>query len=186
MSAKSRTHIKVAAVILSLVTIAIACCPTVGMSLFGYFFGLRGADLLEYPDGITFSSTADKDHYTHLSWHATSLISPEPCPITIHLPNGDLRPEDLASMDTLKTRGWTEGQPASNVTLSDEHGTFCSFENEKLTGVRVSTVTLRGEQPQTALITLSGKTIKLPASEAAIIEVLGPPIGKHSFGRKHR
>src|SRR5262249_15507862 len=95
MTAKSREPIKGAAVIVGLIAIAVSCVPTIGFSLLRHFFGLRGADYLDYPDGVTFCSTADKDDYWVVKWHATNFHNPEPCPFTIHLADCDLTPDDL-------------------------------------------------------------------------------------------
>ena len=126
---------------------------------------------LVYPQGVQF-----------VGWHVPNFESciwdrdpknPQSCPLVIHLPVGDLGEKELSDIAALKRAGWEE-QTNGNLLLRVSKGMVtCSYQRGVLTGVSVS-ADLRNGGP--FAFSVGGKRVSLPATDEAIVAVLGQPI----------
>ncbi len=123
--------------------------------------------------------------YTKLSWFATDWSNPGCCPLCIHLPGQDLDPDILGDYERLVSIGWKRFDAASDDTELESADGFvrCWFHEKRLHHVEVNVVALRGRVAPPLSITIFGKTGPLPASEATIVEILGPPSGKKAAAK---
>lgn len=62
-----------------------------------------------YAEGVALSGISHfgRATYDAVSW-SPNFEKPEPCPLVIHLPDGDLNGADLANLDVLRARGWRQ------------------------------------------------------------------------------
>lgn len=143
----------------------------------------RGAAFLDYRDGVTFSGPKGLD-YTIASWYASRTNTPGACPIVVHLPDEDWTEAKLKDFDGLRARGWSAfNASADEVELYSIGGLVrCWFRNKVLVHVEVNAVAAREGRVPPIRISVSGKSLMLPASETAIIEALGPPVRKSTLG----
>jgi hypothetical protein len=66
---------------------------------------LRSYSPMSYPDGVQFHQDSGQMFRT-MWWMTDDWDRPGLCPLTVHLPAGDLSPADLGSPDGLRRLGW--------------------------------------------------------------------------------
>jgi hypothetical protein len=142
-------------------------------------FPLKGYHALNYPNGVTFTGTAGED-LTIVSWY-TRPGEKEPCPLTVHLPDGDLTPAYLADGVRLRRDGWEECKPGGGQKVELRYGGFCVrcwFEGETLTHMEVNARVAQEENIGPVAVSIDGKRVSLPASEEQVANILGLPTKK--------
>jgi hypothetical protein len=123
---------------------------------------------------------------TFTGWHVPNFENcdgtpdpknPQPCPLVVHLPTGDLGDKELADPNGLKRAGWEERDVGKGITeLLFRAGppmVVCQYRGGALIGVGVSTLSGNGGGPGS--LSVNGKRVTLPATDEAIVSVLGQP-----------
>jgi hypothetical protein len=127
---------------------------------------------LVYPHGVTF-----------VGWHVPTFEiciwdrdpnNPQPCPLVVHLPAGDLSAKELSDAAALKRAGWEEQDNGNLILRANNAMVCCSHRGGVLVGVSVSV--LPGNGGGTITLRADGKRVSLPATDEAITTALGPPV----------
>ncbi len=127
---------------------------------------------LAYPQGVTFTGW-HVPNFEICSWDRNPN-NPQPCPLVIHLPAGDLGAQELSDAAALKRAGWEE-QDNGNLVLRTGKGLVCcSQQGGVLVGVSVGALPGDGGGP--IAFSVGGKRASLPATDEAITAVLGQPV----------
>jgi hypothetical protein len=138
-------------------------------------FRLKDYPPLHYPGGVTFYPDPD-GRLPRAGWSADDWDRPGPCPLTVHLPAGDLDPALLGSPDGLRRVGWAAEEVGLGVDVSSPGRVVtCHFRNRALTAVRVDgrAAAERGTGP--AAVSVQGRRVELPATAESVAGALGPP-----------
>src|SRR5262245_39639165 len=120
---------------------------------------MRKARNAEYDQGITF-----------VGWHGTSYEivewscdqnQPQPCPLVIHHPDGDLDANALADRKALTALGWSaQDQGNGRTQISHRHeGLLLWADHQGGVLVRVGVNALTCEGPQEEIISVGGKRL---------------------------
>ena len=161
------------AAVLAIVVIAAVAVTVVGLQVLKSIVPRgRPVSLIYKADGSLTFSAQKNDPYARVVW--TPDKETGICPFTIHLPSGDVGPNELGSKDALRARGWHEDSNGYHAHFSTEDGAgvICSFEKDNLVRVEVSAVP--PPTGQSVRITVFGKTFELPAYDDGVIHALGP------------
>jgi hypothetical protein len=131
---------------------------------------------LVYADGVKF-----------IGWHVPKFEiclwevdpkNPQPCPLVVHLPAGDVGAKDLADAAALKRAGWEQQDNSDGSTTllfrSRKSLVVCSHRGGALRGVSVGVLPGDGGGPIDASV--SGKRVTLPNTDEAITAALGQPL----------
>jgi len=141
------------------------------MALPWVLFPLKDYPPLRYPDGVTFFQDSS-GRFRKAGWSADDWDHPTPCPLTVHLPTGDLDPAHLASLDRLGRDGWTEEPRGLGIDVFVPGRLVeCHFRNRALAYVNIDSD--RGLGP--VAVSYRHHRIDLPATAETITGVLGPP-----------
>jgi hypothetical protein len=127
---------------------------------------------LVYPQGVTFTGWHMPD-FEICNWDRDPN-NPQPCPLAIHMPAGDLGDKELSDAAALKRAGWEEQAGGNLVLRADKGLVCCSHRGGVLVGVSVSALPRAGGGP--IALSVGGKRISLPATDGAITAVLGQPV----------
>jgi hypothetical protein len=131
---------------------------------------------LVYPGGVTFTGWYAPNFETCI-W-MRDANNPQPCPLVVHLPAGDLGDKELSDAKALKRAGWAErdaGDGRTELTLrANPPMVACWYQGGVLAGVSVSTLSGNGGGPGT--FSVNGKRLSLPATDEAITQALGEPL----------
>jgi hypothetical protein len=104
--------------------------------------------------------------------------NPRPCPLVLHLPGGDLGEKELSDIAALKRAGWQEHDAGNGSTWlwlkANPPLVRCFYENGKLVGVEVNTLSGNGGGP--GVFSVNGMKVSLPATDEAITAALGQPV----------
>jgi hypothetical protein len=124
---------------------------------------------LHYADGIVIQGW-DPPQFKYIRWHAAGHSTP--CPLVVHLSDGDLGLSDLADPATLRRAGWTQEGDASWYKLTRPRPPFlyCEYDARGLAGVNVFAST---DLPIT--VSVGDRRLSLPANDEDIAQALGPP-----------
>jgi hypothetical protein len=184
---------------------SLACLLVLGLALSlvrAYFGSLVFAT---YPGLVEFMghSRLFRSTYFSVKW-VRDAASPDPCPLVVHLPAGDVGDKDLAEPGGLLRLGWEEVPypplPAEAARLLGpqwDHGlprvvkfghgdlrVATQHTDGELTGVWVwvvepgyETLACSAGATQYA-ISIAGRRVTLPLPEAEMIRVLGMPEGR--------
>jgi hypothetical protein len=144
--------------------------------------------------------------YAGVNWYQ-DLHNPRPCPLTIHLPEGELGPADLASVERLRGHGFKPDppDPATTAMLRNLAGDgkipdqalpaqYVRWDGRVLIsimidpdssppGPRAVWVGYRIAEPQPwvrrdGIMSVGGKSVPLPVSATELTSILGPPLAK--------
>ena len=127
---------------------------------------------LVYPQGVTFTGWY-VPNFEICNWDRDPN-NPQPCPLVIHLPAGDLGDKELSDVAALKRAGWQE-QDNGNLVLRASKGLVCcSHQGRVLVGVSVSALPSAGGGP--IAVSVGGKRISLPATDETITAALRQPV----------
>ena len=127
---------------------------------------------LVYPQGVAF-----------VGWHVPNFEiciwdrdpnNPQPCPLVVHLPAGDLSDKELSDATAVKRAGWEEQNNGNLILRANKALVCCSHRGGALVGVSVSALPGNGGGPIT--FSVDGKRVSLPATDEAITTALGPPV----------
>jgi len=136
-----------------------------------------------YPGGVSFFANgqgAYKGAYYSLECLAAGANQPQPCPVVLHLPGGDLTAQDLADSKKLQDRGWVE-------SFRDNGGVTVEYQWKEMAGDAEQTlaqVTLTGGVLTRVLLrttdgvsaSIDGKRVALPITAAKLEELMGKPL----------
>jgi hypothetical protein len=126
---------------------------------------------LHYSNGVTIVGW-HVPHFEACLW-SQDPNNPQPCPLVVHLPAGDIAENELADAETLKQRGWEE-QGNGNLALRTDNGILvCGYRGRALVAATVSTLPGNGGGP--IAVSIGGKRFSLPATDEEIIAALGQP-----------
>jgi hypothetical protein len=154
----------------------------------------------EYEPGVGFSGVSHfgKATYNAVRWYPNPQ-DPEPCPLRIHLPDGDLGAAELASPDTLLARGWKELVQDEAMTpelaealrslpvvrddnpprvLQRWHGALLLSVTFGEGGLRAVWVGRGPLERQEGILSVAGKRLSLPITDAEADRILGEPLGR--------
>jgi hypothetical protein len=130
----------------------------------------------KYAQGITFIGR-HKAKFEIVAW-ARARNNPQPCPLIVHLPQGDFAEKELADPKTLIARGWaaTEKPDHGLSQLSYRRGNLVVWAAHRggmleMAGVNALTCS----EPQMGIVSIDGKRFSLPISEDDMIRLLGQP-----------
>ena len=127
---------------------------------------------LVYPQGVTFTGWYTPN-FEICNWDRDPN-NPQPCPLVVHLPAGDLSAKELSDAAALKRAGWEE-QANGNLMLRAGKGLVCcSYQGGVLVGASVGTLPSDGGGP--VAISVGGKRLSVPATDAEITAALGQPL----------
>jgi hypothetical protein len=127
---------------------------------------------LAHPQGVMF-----------VGWHSPNFEScqwrrdannPQPCPIVVHFPTGDLGEKELSDVNALKRAGWTENGPSGLMFRENPPLVVCGYRRGVLVAVTVDTLPGNGGGP--GVVSVNGKKVTLPATDEQITQALGPPL----------
>ena len=131
---------------------------------------------LVYPDGVVFTGW-HVPNFEICNW-SRDPNNPQPCPVVVHLPAGDLGDKELSDAAALKWAGWEEQDNGNgNTSLWLRAGTGqvnCNYRGAALVGASVSTLSSAGSGP--VALSVNGKRVILPATAEAITATLGQPL----------
>jgi hypothetical protein len=132
----------------------------------------RPTAIAEYSGGLTLAGpvTAGRATYVVVQW-LSDPADPAPCPLTVHLPAGDLGGEDLCDWAAPQTAAALEGP--EQLDLFPFHG-----GRGAVAGVRV------GLLPGCPAVEVSvgGTRLTLPLAEGDAVRLLGEPLRRHVRG----
>jgi hypothetical protein len=104
---------------------------------------------LYYPQGVTITGWHRPD-FEIVNWNRDAN-NPQPCPLVVHLPSGDLGEKELADANGLRRAGWTERDIGNGVTelmlRVNPPMVRCWYQGGVLTGVEVNTLSGNGAVP---------------------------------------
>jgi len=132
-----------------------------------------------YPGGLTFLAKGSGAYHS-LQWQTDNVIKPDPCPLVLHLPDGDLAASDLADPKKLQDRGWQESfQDNGRVTVAyrwqqTENGAEKTLAQVTLVNGTLRTVLVRTTEGVAASV--NGKRVPLPIAAGQLDELLGKPL----------
>ena len=131
----------------------------------------RAAVVAVYPGGIELGGSRRRGRvvYALVQW-TTDRANPEPCPLAVHLPGGDLAGAALCD--------WGAATAAVRLGGPPELDIFPFHKDGKIVGVRVGL--LPGGPP--VEVSVAGKRFSLPLTEEAAVRVLGEPRGRAELG----
>jgi hypothetical protein len=149
------------------------------------FFPLREGSHLEYRSGVSFDA-AYKEEYKIIKWYSTNVNDPEPCPFVVVLPDQEYDEKHLADFERLKNEGWIAGvSDGGEVELYTHERLFrCWFREKRLVHVEVNLTDVKCKPDLSIGIKVFGKSVRLPASEQQIVNILGPPKRKRRSVQK--
>lgn len=128
-----------------------------------------------YPQGVAFTGCEASIESCFWNWDANN---PGPCPLVIHLPEGDLGERELADAKALKGAGWEERDAGKGISELIRRAkppyVACWYEGGRLSGVHIDTLDCNGGGP--AVLTVNGQKLSLPAPLESIIAILGQPL----------
>ena len=132
-----------------------------------------------YPSGVTFIAKGT-GAYDALQWQNDNANNPQPCPLVLHLPGGDLTAKELADPKLLHSRGWRESyrDDARGLVefrwLESENGVEKSLAQVTLAGGNLDRVLVRTTEDLSA--SLDGKRVPLPITAEQLEQLLGQPL----------
>src|SRR3954452_10028466 len=85
-----------------------------------------------YSNGVSFFGMGSGP-YSSVSWQLNLAQNSRPCPLVLHLPDGDLTQADLADAGKLRSRGWME-------TYSNRQDGVIQLTRAELDGKREKTL----------------------------------------------
>ena len=131
----------------------------------------------EYPSGVRFTGRRTGTNFETVAW-ARNPKNPQPCPLVLHLPGGDLSAKELADPKVLLARGWATKEPDHGLReLSYRRGNLVAWAAHRgaiLEMVGVNALTC--PEQQQGIVSIGGKRLPLPVSEDEMIGALGQPI----------
>lgn len=166
-----RQPIAIRILLVGTLTVGLSC----GLFVWYELSPKQGTDLV-YSDGVSFWAAYNTDFET-VRWYCDDYNAPERCPLVISLGDRKLGAEYLSDFDRLEREGWSEFVSSAELTelYLGERLVRCWFHSKKLVHVEVNLTSIGGKNVSELKISVSGKTIKLPATETAIVSALGPP-----------
>ena len=148
----------------------------------------------EYPQGVSFTGHGQIGRMTYygLAWIRDDR-EPRPCPLVIHLADGDMAAADLAAPERLLARGWTRftddqelarGLPLVLGYQEGDYGVHLSYAGGTLTCVTVGVESAAAVRPDARgiAVSLRGGRVSLPVPEAELVRVLGAPTRRTRLG----
>lgn len=133
-----------------------------------------------YPGGLSLGARAASGEYTSLQWQREHAGGPQPCPLTLHLPGGDLGPADLADAKLLRRRGWFEqyrDDARAMVAYQWEdvrNGAEVSLAQVMLVDGAIDRVLVR--TTDALAVSVNGRRVPLPVAGAEMERLLGKPL----------
>lgn len=146
-------------------------------ALLAVVFAIAASGCMNKPRHLRYSNGV-----TIVGWHAPDFEAclwsqdpnnPQPCPLVVHLPAGDLSENELSDAAALKQAGWQE-QTNGNLALRTDNGVLvCGYRGQALVAATVSRLPGNGGGP--IAVSIGGKRFSLPATDEEIIAALGQP-----------
>jgi hypothetical protein len=140
-----------------------------------------------YPQGLHFYG--DRRAYNGLGWEADPN-NPQPCPLVLHLPEGNVDARGLADPKHLLAHGWVESYRDHGLALVQytwkelESGAEKSLAQVTLVKGSLQGVLFRTTGGRSADV--QGKRVTLPLTEAELEQLLGKPLRRRYTGRRRR
>jgi hypothetical protein len=104
--------------------------------------------------------------------------NPQPCPLVVHLPDGDYSDKELSDPKLLVARGWVADQPVDGLRpLTYRRGNLVvqvAHRGGVLELVNINALTC--PEPQEGIVSIGGKLLTLPVSDDEMVRLLGQPI----------
>ena len=130
---------------------------------------------LSYPDGVEFLQ--DSAGICNVSWEADDWDRPGPCPLSVHMPTGDLGPDVLGSADGLRRIGWkAKERGRGNDVMSPDRSVTCHIRHNALAFVDVDLRAVAEGGGGPVAVSVSGQRVAFPATVDSVTDTLGPPL----------
>jgi hypothetical protein len=137
---------------------------------------MAGPNEMEYPQGIHFMGWNYDSEYEIVSWSGKGN-NPQPCPLVIHLPGGDVDEKKLSDRKALKALGWTETDYGNGWIKMEfrQENLVVSANYERGVFVQAGVNTLTCPEPAADIVSINGQKLTLPVSESDLVRALGKP-----------